>query len=93
MPCKAPKERPWDTLGWSDIVYNEDGPAWKWRQVQEINNGRLAMMAIVGLIAQDLYTGDYFAGIGKYCFGAPICEGIGEANLEYGIFPPSPGFV
>ncbi|CAE7484748.1 FCPE, partial [Symbiodinium sp. CCMP2456] len=54
--CKPPEDRPWDVLGWKGII-DEDYPSeiwngWKRVQCQEVNNGRLAMMAITGLIAQ-----------------------------------------
>jgi hypothetical protein len=52
-----PKEAPWDVVGWSPIV--EDSKQWRRHQLRELNNGRLAMFAILGLIAQDAYTGDY----------------------------------
>eukprot|EP00929_Paragymnodinium_shiwhaense_P123106 TRINITY_DN965_c0_g2_i2.p1 TRINITY_DN965_c0_g2~~TRINITY_DN965_c0_g2_i2.p1 ORF type:complete len:296 (-),score=91.86 TRINITY_DN965_c0_g2_i2:184-1071(-) len=68
--CKPPAGRPWDVLGWNSIIYDEDEPQWKQRQLQEINNGRLAMVAILGLIAQDAATGQYFKEIAEPCFGA-----------------------
>eukprot|EP00929_Paragymnodinium_shiwhaense_P123108 TRINITY_DN965_c0_g5_i1.p1 TRINITY_DN965_c0_g5~~TRINITY_DN965_c0_g5_i1.p1 ORF type:complete len:296 (-),score=73.24 TRINITY_DN965_c0_g5_i1:160-1047(-) len=68
--CKPPAGRPWDVLGWNSIIYDEEEPQWKERQLQEINNGRLAMVAILGLIAQDAATGQYFKEIAEPCFGA-----------------------
>eukprot|EP00929_Paragymnodinium_shiwhaense_P123109 TRINITY_DN965_c0_g6_i1.p2 TRINITY_DN965_c0_g6~~TRINITY_DN965_c0_g6_i1.p2 ORF type:complete len:317 (-),score=84.97 TRINITY_DN965_c0_g6_i1:163-1056(-) len=68
--CKPPAGRPWDVLGWNSIIYDEEEPQWKERQLQEINNGRLAMVAILGLIAQDAATGTYFKEIAEPCFGA-----------------------
>jgi len=63
--CKPPARRPWDILGWSDVIADEEYPDWKENQVKELNNGRLAMVGIIGLIAQDALTGDYVAGVGK----------------------------
>jgi hypothetical protein len=93
--CKPPAEKPWDLLGWTDVIADEDYPSWKESQLQELNNGRLAMMAIVGLIVQDSLFGEYFKGIGQVCFGAPICEEIARNYLQGGdlmskISPPMP---
>ncbi|CAE6968750.1 FCPF [Symbiodinium sp. CCMP2592] len=65
--CKPPEDRPWDVLGWKGII-DEDYPSeiwngWKRVQCQELNNSRLAMVAITGLVAQDVVTGDYVAGL------------------------------
>mmetsp|Transcript_43570 Transcript_43570/g.87850 ORF Transcript_43570/g.87850 Transcript_43570/m.87850 type:complete len:268 (-) Transcript_43570:172-975(-) len=70
---KPPAEKPWDILGWTPVLY-DDTPDWKETQLKELNNGRLAMMGIIGLISQDMLTGDYFAGIGQPGFGAWIEE-------------------
>merc|ERR1712232_10853 len=58
--CTPPKDRPWDVLGWNEIIYDEEDKMWKLRQAQELNNGRLAMVAILGLIGADAATGYYF---------------------------------
>ncbi|CAE7798619.1 FCPF [Symbiodinium sp. CCMP2592] len=76
--CKPPEDRPWDVLGWKGII-DEDYPSeiwngWKRVQCQELNNSRLAMVAITGLVAQDVVTGDYVAGVGKLCGGAEVCN-------------------
>jgi len=85
--CKPPAEKPWDILGWTPVIADEDEPDWKEAQLRELNNGRLAMMGIIGLISQDLVTGDYVAGIAKPCFGNVICDGFESwANP----FPPTP---
>eukprot|EP00439_Symbiodinium_sp_Y106_P056014 s1121_g7.t2 len=97
--CKPPEDRPWDVLGWKGII-DEDYPSeiwngWKRVQCQELNNGRLAMVAITGLIAQDVVTGDYFEGIGKLCFGSDLCkdtmsyEEVAAALVN--LPPPLPG--
>eukprot|EP00439_Symbiodinium_sp_Y106_P061544 s2815_g9.t1 len=76
--CKPPADRPWDVLGWKGIIdENYDSKIWnRWQDVQcqELNNGRLAMIAITGLVAQDVVTGEYFEGIGQLCFGAQVCK-------------------
>jgi len=79
--CTPPKGRPWDILGWNAIIADEEDKMWKLRQIQEINNGRLAMVAIIGLIFQDALTGvTGFEGIQNFyrCFG--MCE---EIPLEW----------
>ena len=50
--------------------------------VIEINNGRLAMFGIIGLIAQDVYTGDYFPGVGQT--GAGLFKGYGFQDWKWG---------
>lgn len=57
---KPPADKPWDIIGFDELDVEDQGANYKERQIQEINNGRLAMMAIVGLISQDVVTGDYF---------------------------------
>eukprot|EP00933_Yihiella_yeosuensis_P071031 TRINITY_DN7921_c0_g1_i11.p1 TRINITY_DN7921_c0_g1~~TRINITY_DN7921_c0_g1_i11.p1 ORF type:complete len:503 (+),score=111.55 TRINITY_DN7921_c0_g1_i11:67-1509(+) len=80
-----PKDKPWDLLGWHSVIADEEYPEWKKVQMQELNNGRLAMVAIVGLIAQDLYLGEY--GLSQaVCGGNPICYDVGEWQNS---FPPS----
>jgi len=66
-PCPPPKEKPWDVLGWEPLLV-EDG-AYKESQLKELNNGRLAMLGILGLIGQDAFTGDYAAWIHQPNFG------------------------
>jgi hypothetical protein len=85
--CKPPAEKPWDILGWTDVIADENYPDWKKAQLQELNNGRLAMIAIVGLIAQDAFTGDYVAGVGQACGGAEVCKHFSEWP---NVFPPAP---
>jgi light-harvesting complex I chlorophyll a/b binding protein 1 len=67
--CKPPAEKPWDIFGWSDIIADEEEPEWKKHQLQELNNGRLAMVAFVGLVVGDVMFGDYGAGLGQVCGG------------------------
>ncbi|CAJ1374181.1 unnamed protein product [Effrenium voratum] len=77
--CPPPKSKPWDVLGWSDILLEDEDNYWnqfRKAEVQELNNGRLAMMAIVGLITQDLLFGDF--GEVKVCFGSQVCQDIGD---------------
>ncbi|CAE7459272.1 FCPF [Symbiodinium natans] len=76
------QDRPWDVLGWkAGSVFRgiiiEDYPSKIWNRwdsvkVQELNNGRLAMIAITGLVAQDVVTGEYAAGVGEACGG--LCK-------------------
>jgi len=84
--CKPPASKPWDILGWDPITY-DDVQDWKDAQLREINNGRLAMVGIIGLISQDALTGDYFARIAKPCFGNIACKDIGTWDKP---FPPTP---
>lgn len=73
---KPPKNRPWDLLGWSPVIADENYPDWKETQLRELNNGRLAMIGFVGLVAADLYTGnDPASGLSKYAFGNEIGQG------------------
>jgi hypothetical protein len=76
-----PKERPWDVLGWTDIVA-EEPYQWRERQLMELNNSRLAMFGIVGLIAQEVYTGDYFPGVGQT--GGGLFKGYGFQDWKWG---------
>merc|ERR1740123_2794503 len=57
--CKPPADKPWDILGWSDVIADEEYADWKENQLKELNNGRLAMVGIIGLIAQTALTGNY----------------------------------
>ncbi|CAK0870684.1 unnamed protein product, partial [Prorocentrum cordatum] len=66
------------------------------RQLMELNNGRLAMVAFFGLVFQDMATGDYGP-----VFGTPDATGVanGTGNFD-GIelfkglpFPKSPGGI
>uniref|UniRef100_I2CPJ1 Protein fucoxanthin chlorophyll a c protein n=1 Tax=Nannochloropsis gaditana (strain CCMP526) TaxID=1093141 RepID=I2CPJ1_NANGC len=53
---ELPGYRPGDYLGtWEWVEQSDEG--WDNYQTKELNNGRLAMVAIAGLIAQDLITG------------------------------------
>uniref|UniRef100_UPI0031F5DA9E PCPI-3 n=1 Tax=Symbiodinium sp. TaxID=2950 RepID=UPI0031F5DA9E len=77
--CPPPKSKPWDILGWSDILLEDEDNYWnqfRKAEVQELNNGRLAMMAIVGLIVQDIFFGDF--GEVKVCFSSQTCQDIGD---------------
>lgn len=70
---KPPKTRPWDLLGWTPIIGDENYPDWKETQLRELNNSRLAMVGFVGLVVADLYTGnDPASGLSKYAFGNEI---------------------
>ena len=59
-------------------------------QLREINNGRLPMMAIVGLVAQDMFTGDYVAGIAQPCLGNVVCSGTGAGWDFVNPWPTTP---
>eukprot|EP00435_Cladocopium_sp_Y103_P041172 s2316_g11.t1 len=75
--CKPPAEKPWDILGWSDILIEDEKSIWnQFRKAenQELNNGRLAMMGITGLIAQDVLFGDFGEAAVLPCFGAAACK-------------------
>mmetsp|Transcript_91776 Transcript_91776/g.237829 ORF Transcript_91776/g.237829 Transcript_91776/m.237829 type:complete len:315 (+) Transcript_91776:82-1026(+) len=79
--CTPPKDQPWDVLGVSDLIADEKYPEWKDQKMRELNNGRLAMVGIIGLIAQTAYTGEYFSAIKNICAlrmfandGNPVCE-------------------
>jgi len=99
--CKPPADRPWDVFGWSSIIADENEESWKDLQLKEINNGRLAMFGILGLIAQDSYTGDYAAGVGQICFGmcdpSAWSQGIYPdtpfGNMMGSLYPPGPGMM
>jgi len=65
--CKPPEDKPWDVLGVSDLIADEEYPDYKAMKMRELNNGRLAMFGIIGLIAQDAYTGEYFEQIKGIC--------------------------
>jgi len=87
--CKPPAGKPWDILGWTPVIAFEDGQDWKDSQLKELNNGRLAMIGIVGLIAQDLTTGQYFAEIAKPCFGNIACTDL-ETLSPWAPWPKTP---
>jgi len=89
--CKPPADKPWDILGWSAVLVPDDKqfPSWKNLELQEINNGRLAMVAFIGLVAQDLVTGESGVNINTACFGADICS---DQASWTNVFPPAPGF-
>jgi len=89
VPCPPPKDRPWDVLGWAPLIADEEDPYWKDRQLMELNNGRLAMVGIIGLIAQDAYTGEYFKEIAQPCFG--MCKDFDIFNIE--TFPYIPKHI
>ena len=99
--CKPPAEKPWDILGWTDILIEDEKTIWnrfrkaenqetatftclkrpetprkrsKRVRFQELNNGRLAMMGITGLIAQDVLYGDFGEAAVLPCFGAAVCK-------------------
>eukprot|EP00490_Sorites_sp_Unknown_P004061 CAMPEP_0114651674 /NCGR_PEP_ID=MMETSP0191-20121206/8496_1 /TAXON_ID=126664 /ORGANISM="Sorites sp." /LENGTH=112 /DNA_ID=CAMNT_0001865957 /DNA_START=20 /DNA_END=358 /DNA_ORIENTATION=- len=75
--CKPPEEKPWDILGWTDILIEDEKSIWnQFRKAenQELNNGRLAMMGITGLIAQDVLFGDFGEAAVLPCFGAAVCK-------------------
>jgi len=88
---KPPKSRPWDLLGWTPVIADENYPDWKETQLRELNNGRLAMIGFVGLVAADLYTGnDPASGLSKYAFGNPIGDDglIGMMPFKFlGVIP------
>jgi len=70
---KPPKEAPWDLVGWTpQLVADQEQPEWKERQLAELNNGRLAMIAFIVLVGQDMATGDYGPFLGT--------PGVGPAN-------------
>jgi len=81
VPCPPPKEKPWDLLGWTDVIADENDPYWRDVQLKEINNGRLAMFGIIGLIAQDMATGNY----------APAGRNVVFDTDQWdNVYPPSP---
>mmetsp|Transcript_22989 Transcript_22989/g.63842 ORF Transcript_22989/g.63842 Transcript_22989/m.63842 type:complete len:336 (-) Transcript_22989:91-1098(-) len=75
--CKPPADKPWDILGWTPVIADEDAPEWKDSQMKELNNGRLAMVGFIGLVSQDLVTGDYLGD-----FARPLFGNGGEAVLD-----------
>ncbi len=75
--CKPPAEKPWDILGWTDIIIEDEKSIWnqfRKAELQELNNGRLAMMGITGLIVQDVLFGDFGEAAVLPCFGAAVCQ-------------------
>lgn len=55
---ERPGYNPGDLLGAAYWVDNSD-EGWVQYQNKELNNGRLAMLAITGMIYQDTFTGEY----------------------------------
>ncbi|CAM9277203.1 unnamed protein product [Choristocarpus tenellus] len=53
----SPGYIPGDYLGTTDLVDGEADPNWVSFQTKELNNGRLAMFAIMGLITHNMLTG------------------------------------
>jgi len=91
--CKPPKEAPWDLIGWTPkLVSDAEQPEWKERQLFELNNGRLAMVAFFGLVFQDMATGDFGPFLGTPSMGD--ANGVGSFDaieLSRGMpFPESP---
>jgi len=93
--CKPPEEKPWDILGWTDIIIEDEKSIWnQFRKAenQELNNGRLAMMGITGLIAQDVLFGDFGEAAVLPCFGAAVCADLVSPYASV-TEPFYPGFV
>ena len=55
---ERPGYNPGDLLGAAYWVDNSD-EGWVQYQNKELNNGRLAMLAITGMVYQDVFTGEY----------------------------------
>jgi len=57
--CIPPKNRPWDIFGWEEILTDEgqESPDYKAAQLQELNNGRLAMIGFMGLVGTEIGSG------------------------------------
>jgi hypothetical protein len=55
---KRPGYKPGDVLGAANWVDDSD-EGWVDYQNREINNGRLAMVAFMGILTQDIYYGNY----------------------------------
>ncbi|KAL9139252.1 Photosystem I chain J [Amphidinium carterae] len=97
VPCPPPKDAPWDVIGMSDVLEEEDtdeNPMAEYKkiQMQELNNSRLAMVAIIGLIVQATTTGDYG---GKLDIVNPVFTNWTSAVPEVPFQPPTiyPGQV
>lgn len=57
--CKPPANRPWDIFGWEELLTEEGQYEADYieAQLQETNNGRLAMIGILGLIGTEIGSG------------------------------------
>mmetsp|Transcript_38643 Transcript_38643/g.89198 ORF Transcript_38643/g.89198 Transcript_38643/m.89198 type:complete len:302 (+) Transcript_38643:81-986(+) len=96
VPCPPPKDKPWDVIGMSDVLEEDtdENPMAEYKkiQMQELNNSRLAMVAIIGLIVQATTTGDYG---GKLDIVNPVFTNWTSAVPEVPFQPPTiyPGQV
>jgi len=87
--CKPPADKPWDVLGWKSVIADEEDPDWKDQQVKELNNGRLAMVGFIGLVATDLAGGGYGSEFVNPCgAGTTLCQDLN--NWGGNPFPPVP---
>jgi hypothetical protein len=81
-------EYPWDLLGWSELITKEgqQQASYKASQCQELNNGRAAMIGILGLIGTEIGSG------GKNIGNFPGASGLNpfpgammaQTNLQFG---------